>query len=367
MRWRLDIVAYRRRLDTPMTMPGGSLADRRGWLVSLRDADGTRGLGEVAPIYWIDDEPLAHVRQALDGIARDHEPIGDVHGITPWLADLEARIELPACVRAGLETAALDMLARRRGQSVAKLLGANEHREVPISLLLSAADPAGLEREVATHAGRGVRAFKLKVGAATPRRDLERIESALRAIPRDGTLRLDANRAWPRDVACEVLSRIPAGAIDYVEEPLRDPDVSALAQLRARVTCGIAIDESIDVLGGVAGIKGHDACDVIVVKPARVGGPLAAMRIAREAQAGGMRCVLTDALETGVGQAAVVHAAAALPGGREAVGVGGRMLADDLDTIGMASLDPRCAWATPCGPGLDVRASPIPPSAGARP
>jgi L-alanine-DL-glutamate epimerase-like enolase superfamily enzyme len=109
---------------------------------------------------------------------------------------------------------------------------------------------------------------------------------------------------------------------------------------------GIAVDESLDALGGIAVLAAGGACDVVVLKPARVGGPLSTLALARLACAHGMRVVLTDSIETAVGRSAVVHSAAALGETPEAVGLGGRGLLDE---------EPLYPSLWPCGPGLAVR------------
>jgi o-succinylbenzoate synthase len=191
-----------------------------------------------------------------------------------------------------------------------------------------------------------VRAIKLKVGACTPAADAERVRAAAAATAGAVALRLDANRAWSFAVAKTVLAAVPPGTIDYVEEPLSGPSVTELARLRAATGVGIAVDESLDALGGINALAAGGACDVVVLKPARVGGPLSTLVLARAAREHGLRAVLTDSIETVVGRSAVVHSAAALGGKPEAIGLGGRGILDD---------EPLHPSLWPCGPGLAVR------------
>ena len=78
----------------------------------------------------------------------------------------------------------------------------------------------------------------------------------------------------------------------------------------------IALDESIDSEGSARAALAERAGDVIVVKPARVGGQGAAMRIAEAASSAGAVAVLGTYFETGVGIAAVLRVAARLRDGR---------------------------------------------------
>jgi o-succinylbenzoate synthase len=238
----------------------------------------------------------------------------------------------------------LDLAARRRGIATATILGGAAGTAVEVNALVSAVRPADVAGEVRRHVEVGFRIVKVKVGACDPAADADRIRAAVDAASGGVRLRLDANRAWPFDVAEKMLA-VAAASIDYIEEPLARPSVVELARLRRTSGAGIAVDESRDALGGIDALVAAAACDVLVLKPARAGGILRALALAHQAHERGLRCVLTDAIETAIGRAAVVHAAAALPGVPEAVGLGGRGLLDD------EQLGPTLR---PAGPGMTV-------------
>jgi O-succinylbenzoate synthase len=101
--------------------------------------------------------------------------------------------------------------------------------------------------------------------------------------------------------------------IEFVEQPLAAWDVPGHAALRERVRVPIALDESIDSEGSARAALAEGAADVIIVKPARVGGSAATMRIVEAASAAGASAVLGTFYETGVGIAAVLRIAASMP------------------------------------------------------
>ena len=353
MKLRIRVESYRRTLATPLATGRGVLMEREGILVRLADAEGGVGSGEAAPVYWIDDDALAAVRDqlnALNGRAVEVEgldSLDDVGAAVVALMGTEASRSLRPAARAAIETAALDLASRRRGVAVATLLGGSADVAIAVNALVATAEPAAVGQEVRRHLANGVRAIKLKVGTCAPGVDVERIRAAATAAANGGVrLRLDANRAWSPSVAESVLAAAPRDAIDYVEEPLAQPTLSGLARLRAATRVAVAIDESLSLLGGVAPLAAATACDVVVLKPARIGGPLPTLVLARDAREHGLRCVLTDSIETAVGRAAVVHTAAALGGDLEAIGLGGPGLVDD---------EPIHPCMRPCGPGLAVR------------
>jgi O-succinylbenzoate synthase len=86
-----------------------------------------------------------------------------------------------------------------------------------------------------------------------------------------------------------------------------------MAELRRRVRVPIAADEAAASVRDVRGLLETDAVDVLVVKPARVGGPGAVAEIAALAAARGVPVVISTLFETGIGIAAALAVAELLP------------------------------------------------------
>ena len=109
------------------------------------------------------------------------------------------------------------------------------------------------------------------------------------------------------------LSAISRFDIEFVEQPLPAHDVDGLAELRRRVRIPIAADEAAWSVGAVRTLLAAEAVDVLVLKPARVGGPAAVTEIAERAAEHGIPVVIGTLFETGVGLAAGLAMADHLP------------------------------------------------------
>ena len=96
-------------------------------------------------------------------------------------------------------------------------------------------------------------------------------------------------------------------------QPLPADDLAGAAELRSRVAVPLAADEAARSPAAVRALLAAGAADVLVVKPARVGGPVPVAEIAAAAAARGVPVVLSTLFETGLGIAAARAAAAALP------------------------------------------------------
>jgi L-alanine-DL-glutamate epimerase-like enolase superfamily enzyme len=119
--------------------------------------------------------------------------------------------------------------------------------------------------------------------------------------------------------------------------------LEAMARLRSKTSVPLVADESVASLEEAERADDLGACDFATVKLAKVGGPLAALAIARALPA-----YLSSALDGPVGIAAAAHVAQALPPVDLAHGLATGLLF--ADTVGRgAELD---------GPMLHVRDAP---------
>jgi O-succinylbenzoate synthase len=140
--------------------------------------------------------------------------------------------------------------------------------------------------------------------------DLARVEAVRDALGRHGHIRVDANGLWTVDEAVTVIPQLDtaAGGLQYVEQPCRTID--ELAAVRRKVTVPIAADESIRRAEDPLRVAVAGAADVAVIKCTPLGGVRRALQVA---EAAGLPCVVSSALETSVGLAAQLALAAALP------------------------------------------------------
>ena len=98
-----------------------------------------------------------------------------------------------------------------------------------------------------------------------------------------------------------------------MEQPLPVEARGATALLRTKVGIPIAADEAVTSPETARALVEQGAADVLVVKPARVGGPGAVAAIAMLAAEHGVPVVVSTLFETGVGLAAAIACAATLP------------------------------------------------------
>ncbi|MFE3100005.1 o-succinylbenzoate synthase [Nocardia tengchongensis] len=219
---------------------------------------------------------------------------------------------------------------------------------VPVNCIVPAVGPERAHRIVAES---GCRTAKVKVADHPDSlgEDLERVAAVRDALGPDGAVRVDANGLWDVDTAIDRIVRIDraAGGLEYVEQPCRT--IEELAAVRKRVDVRIAADESIRRAEDPLRVAVAGAADVAVLKCTPLGGVRRALEVA---DAAGLPCLVSSALETSVGLAAQVALAGALPHLDFACG---------LDTLSLLTGDVVTAPLRPVDGWLEVPRTPPAP------
>jgi len=226
------------------------------------------------------------------------------------LDELELRLEnldgLPAigrALRSAVETAAADLAARSAGLPLAASLAGRCRPSVALNGLIGIVDAATATALAVRLATEGYRCLKLKVGDEGPEALAERVGAIRGAVGPGVFLRIDANGAWP-DAATRgrfpprappVRTRVRRAAAAGRDGTARDGEAARRDERSARA------DESVTGLDAARALLEAGAADVLVVKPARVGGVRQSLRIATLAAAAGVPVVVSTLLETGVG------------------------------------------------------------------
>ena len=281
----------------PFVTAAGTFHERDAWLVRVRDADARSGVGEASLDPAADasdhDALAAAVRRAVSGGAA---PAGDD--------------AIALAVRAAFDGAAADLALHDAALTAAFVTVNTTIATAGLDATLGAVEAA---------LGRGFDCLKIKAGGeGTAEHFVERL-ALVRAVAGDDIeLRIDANGSWDRETAVSWLAGVGHLGLTYVEQPVAADDIEGLAWVRRRSAVGVAADESVRSRADAAAILAADAADVLIVKPARVGGSGETTAIAAAAGARDVGVTVSTLLETGIGLAAAIRCAASLPGGNEA-------------------------------------------------
>lgn len=259
--WELSIP-----LRSPFATAVGQIAERRVVLVSISDGIET-GWGEAAPYPGVTPDTLDDAWRTLER--------GSV---------------LSPTATAALEEATADLKARRNREPLWKTIG-GVSRPIQTSVAVGL-DEDPVDRVTTTGAG----AVKLKI---RPGDDVARVEDVRSAFP-NMPIGVDANGSYEWGDRKSLLAMDALG-VDYIEQPFRADDLTSHALLRDEIVAAVALDEPIDSEVSAIRVIEAGACDMLVVKPARVG-MIAARAIHDMALTAGLRIKASGLLETEIGR-----------------------------------------------------------------
>lgn len=302
-------------LDREAANARAAWRERAYLYVEICDGSGARGVGEAAPLPGYSEETLEACEAALAGAPwaaffglLERSGQGPAGAFLTQLAQVLPG--LPAAAQHAIETAALDLLAQRRGVPLWRLLS-DAARAVPLNALLDADTDAAVLAQARDAAARGIGVLKLKVGRAGAfARELALLR-ALRAAHPGAALRLDANGVWGVDEAREKLARLAPLGIEYVEEPV--PAGALQALLAQPLAVPLALDESLRTLApdALSGCLESGGIAAVVLKPMALGGVRRCLEVAHAAR--GVDAVVTHLFDGAVALAVATELAAALP------------------------------------------------------
>jgi o-succinylbenzoate synthase len=301
-------VRVRVPLVRPFTTAAGAWSAHDAWLVRLRDGDGRSGVGEAALDPLAGPVALAELATRVRALAEG----------SPWepgdpaaaLGDPDALDGPGRAARSAVEAALVDggWLALGAGPD-----GTAPFR-VPLNATIDVVDPEAAVAGAGAAVAAGFATLKLKAPSGEPAEALaDRLAAVRAAVGPAVRLRLDANGSWSLGEAEARLVALAPVGLEYVEQPVAS--LEGMAELRRRVAVPLAADELVASPAAAAAVLDAGAADVLVVKPARVGGPLVTLGIARAAAVRGVPTVVSTLLETGVGLLAGLRVAAALDAG----------------------------------------------------
>lgn len=262
--------------------------------------DGNTGIGECSTIPDLSIDPQDVYTQKLDEVCRQ---LND--GCDPNSIDLSA---YPS-IAFGLETALLD-LASKGSKQLFPSLFTDGKAGIPINGLVWMGDKTFMQKQIREKIDAGYRCIKLKVGAIDFETEMD-IIAGIRSqfSPDDIEIRLDANGGFSPNEALEKLHKLSAYHIHSIEQPIRQKQWNAMAELCQKSPIPIVLDEEI------IGIKSVDKEALlakikpayIILKPSLIGGFGASEEWIRLAEKHSIKWWITSALESNIGLNAIAQ------------------------------------------------------------
>lgn len=310
---RITLFHISQWLVSPFVTSFGPQQQRDSLIVSI-DSDGLTGWGECVatndPGYSYETVGTAwHILRDFLVPALLGKQIEEPVELGPLLAFVRGH----PLAKAALDQAAWDLTAQRDGLSFSRKL-AQPYPEGPLTRVkvgVSIGIQPSIERTVEVigeYVAAGYGRIKLKI---KPGRDVALARAARSAFP-ELPIMLDANSAYRLEDG-PIFQAMDDLNLLMLEQPLGYEDIYDHSRLRPLIQTPLCLDESIHSADHARFALAIGACDIINVKPSRVGGWTEARRIHDLCRTAGMPLWVGGMLETGIGRAAQL-ALASLPG-----------------------------------------------------
>lgn len=318
---KLNFYTYTSQFRTSFSTAERSFTQRSGTLLYLQK-NGVHAIGEAAPLPGFSTESLVDVNKQIATLKHyiSNELASDFSLRTIHSFSHDYRL-LPS-LRFCLFTAAATYLAQQKKMGIHQFLFKTPPNSIPINTVIHLSQ-MDIQEYIKIKTEQGYRTFKIKVNG-----DIQSSMAKLKTIRNhfpDITIRLDANQSWTLSKALAFLTEAESLNIEYCEEPLKNPDFSALSQLRRATVVPVALDES---LGNEISIEAAaNNADLLIMKPTVRGLTLGEFKkIPHDTP-----LIFTTSLEGAIGRLMTASLAAGMGSKHMAHGLAtGHLLTDDL-------------------------------------
>lgn len=307
-------------------------------VVRITCDDGSIGYGEGAPTPVITGETIGTMREAIAYLKPFilGKSIDDFDTI---LKNIHSRLLHNTTAKSALEIALYDLLSQSKKMPLYQLLGGTQTSfRTDITISMDEADKMISDALEAVKLG--YRTVKIKIGE-NPAKDSERIIRIYETLPKDITLRLDANQGWSAEETISLLHHIESKGIiaEFIEQPVPANDIKGLKRIKEAVMTPLLADESVFSIQDARTLLEAQAVDYINIKLDKCGGISKALELADLCAEYGVKCMLGCMLEGPISIAGALHVASAKAGTITMIDLDGAALLADNPTMGNIIFD----------------------------
>ena len=361
----IEAIAVRLPMKKPVQMAGETVAQAENVFVRIESDAGAVGWGEAAAAPTMTGETIASMMAAIE-LMTPKLLGGAAYDFGGATATMDAQLFGNTGAKAAIDMALHDLVGRAGGRPVYALFGAKKRSRMPVLAVIGSLDAAADLREAQARWNAGYRAFKIKVGLASPEADAVRTMMLCQAlkdhVPKDQAQQgesclvcADANQGFSVDGALSFVRGIGNCGLDFFEQPVNAHDLAGMSRIAAASTVPIGADEGIHSLDDVARHHECKAARGVSLKAIKLGGLSGLFAASRLCAERGMAINISCKTgETSLASAAAVHLAAVAPAIAWGLTVTNSGLAEDVTTAPLAIKDGHVEVPERPGLGIDV-------------
>ena len=279
------------QLIAPFTVAWGTMTSQETWVVKVETDEGITGYGSAAPTPFVTGDTINSSREAIELIGSvltgfDPCDIAGAHAI------MDSVIFHNDPAKCGIDIALYDILGKKKGLPVYKLLGGRVP-SVETDYTVGINTPEKMLAEAMSYVNSGLRILKVKIGLDLDH-DIEALKMIRASAGKDVRIRVDANQGYDVETALRAMKAFEGIGIDAAEQFLPWWDLEGAAELMRRNDTGVKLmlDESIHNVHDALRAAQMHCADYFNIKLMKCGGLYYGAQIADIAAQAGIRCMV---------------------------------------------------------------------------
>ena len=307
----VDVGEVTFKLSEPYTIAYETIDTARNVFVRIETDGDVAGFGCAAPDEEVTRESAASVVAAIRGVAEPALRGSDPLRLAMLMERLQKPLEWQPSARAAVDMALHDILGKRAGLPLWKLLGGFRDR-IRTSVTIGISPVADTVRDAKRWVGDGFQCLKIK-GGRDVALDVERILEVRRALGEKIELRFDANQGYSVAESIELVEKTRSARLELIEQPTAKGEPDLLGRVTAGVHIPVMADESLMNLRDAFRLARRDLVDMVNIKLMKVGGIAEALQVNAVARSAGLEVMVGCMDESALAIAAGLHFALARP------------------------------------------------------
>ena len=246
-----------------------SASDTEDNVIVRVDSEGDFGVGNASP-----SDVTHETRDSIESFLREaakriHEaPEDDLQSLHDLLDSIATG---NTSVKAAIDMAVHDLLAKRDGMRVFEALGGHGSGRMMTDMTVGIEDIDETVRRAVSSCRDGFRALKLKVGLDIDQ-DISRVAAVRDAVGPGIELRVDANQGYDIEQAVRFCEEMNTLGVALVEQPVDADDYAGLKAVRKRSPVPIMADECLRTVADARKVAAEGSADIINIKLMKSGG-----------------------------------------------------------------------------------------------
>ena len=273
--------------------------------------------------------------------------------------DIEELLTLEALaensLRAGLEMACWDALARSLRRPLSHLWGGVYRRRIPLTVRLTPGYPAAVAQIARSSAEKGFYS-QIITSSGDPWRDAETAAAVRENVGGRSEVRLDGQAFYDVSAARTLCEELEPAGLHMLIDPVNSDSLRSIAALRRQTSVPIALSRTVKSPADVFAAGRESLARAVILEPLTVGGLARTRQCVAVAESAGLSVALSCRASAGLSTAAILQLAAATPALANGNETSYPQLRDDILAESLEIVEGMAVM--PQGPGLGVEVDP---------